>query len=458
MAGFYLPIWWPRRQAAPWCRTALVTDASLQGAVEAVALQLRGCGPADLALVFASASYASDLPRLLPLLRQKLNAKHWLGCLSSGVVGTGADGVPHELEQAPGLSVTLLHLPGARLHPFVIDSGPLPDLDGPAQPWLDQLGGSGNGELSAQLAASRSMLLLLDPTCPTIGDLISGLDFACPRAHKVGGIAGQHSAPHGSLLFDDQVRSGAIGCLIDGDWALEPVVAQGCRPIGPVLEVEQAQRNVVLEVSEGNGRRNSPVAALQEILSGLSAADRDLVKNSLFLGVARRNFSLAAMGGQAPSAFLVRNLIGVDPRNGAVAVGERMRVGQQVQFQLRDGDTSRQELRELLRSQARSNKAPLVGLLFACLGRGKGLYGEPDGDVNSCAAVYPGLPIAGAFCNGEIGPVAGTTHLHGYTACWGLLVPSRQEGKAQEGERAAGEPPDQDRPDRPQANNRPSGN
>jgi small ligand-binding sensory domain FIST len=340
----------------------------------------------------------------------------------------------------------------------VIDSGPLPDLDGPAQPWLDQLGGSGNGELSAQLAASRSMLLLLDPTCPTIGDLISGLDFACPRAHKVGGIAGQHSAPHGSLLFDDQVRSGAIGCLIDGDWALEPVVAQGCRPIGPVLEVEQAQRNVVLEVSEGNGRRNSPVAALQEILSGLSAADRDLVKNSLFLGVARRNFSLAAMGGQAPSAFLVRNLIGVDPRNGAVAVGERMRVGQQVQFQLRDGDTSRQELRELLRSQARSNKAPLVGLLFACLGRGKGLYGEPDGDVNSCAAVYPGLPIAGAFCNGEIGPVAGTTHLHGYTACWGLLVPSRQEGKAQEGERAAGEPPDQDRPDRPQANNRPSGN
>jgi len=91
MAGFSFPIWWPGRQAAPWCRTALATDASLQGAVEAVALQLRGCGTADLALVFASASYASDLPRLLPLLRQKLNAKHWLGCLSPGVVGTGAD-------------------------------------------------------------------------------------------------------------------------------------------------------------------------------------------------------------------------------------------------------------------------------------------------------------------------------------------------------------------------------
>ena len=32
----------------------------------------------------------------------------------------------------------------------------------------------------------------------------------------------------------------------------------------------------------------------------------------------------------------------------------------------------------------------------------------------------PDLPVA-AFCNGEIGPVGGTTHLHGYTACWGLL-------------------------------------
>ena len=35
--------------------------------------------------------------------------------------------------------------------------------------------------------------------------------------------------------------------------------------------------------------------------------------------------------------------------------------------------------------------------------------------------LIPDLPVAGAFCNGEIGPVGGTTHLHGYTACWGLL-------------------------------------
>jgi small ligand-binding sensory domain FIST len=119
----------------------------------------------------------------------------------------------------------------------------------------------------------------------------------------------------------------------------------------------------------------------------------------------------------------VRNLLGVDPRNGAVAVAERMRVGQQVQFQLRDASASRLELRQLLTRQQGRNPEPLAALLFACLGRGEGLYGTADGDVDLCREVFAQVPIAGAFCNGEIGPVAGSTHLHGYTASLAFLVP-----------------------------------
>ena len=48
------------------------------------------------------------------------------------------------------------------------------------------------------------MLLLVDPGCPAINDLISGLDYAYPQAAKVGGIAGQHNASHGSLLLDEE--------------------------------------------------------------------------------------------------------------------------------------------------------------------------------------------------------------------------------------------------------------
>jgi small ligand-binding sensory domain FIST len=411
-----------RRRSEAWCHTALVREASLQAAVDGVVASLARHGAADLAVVFASASFASDLPRLLPLLQQRLQAKHWLGCLGGGVVGTAADGVPHELEQEPALSVTLLHLPGAQLHPFALDGGNLPDLDGPAEPWLEQVG--------CGHAGVHSMLLLVDPSCPGINDLIGGLDYAYPEAVKVGGLAASHSAPHGSLLLADGspaaaaeagggVRQGAVGCLLSGAWGLDAVVAQGCKPIGPVLEVEQAQRNVVLEVSEGQ-RRRSPVAALQAILSELSPQEREQVKHSLFLGVGQSSFSLEAAG--AP-AFLVRNLIGVDPRNGAVAVGERMRVGQQVQFQLRDAQASQLELSQLLDRQAQRQPQPLAALLFACLGRGQGLHGRADGDVAPCRQRFAAVPIAGAFCQGEIGPVAGTTHLHGYTASWGFVVP-----------------------------------
>jgi small ligand-binding sensory domain FIST len=419
MAAFPSFPWLARRESGAWCRTGLARDPSLQAAVDELARQLAGAGPADLALVFASASYASDLPRLLPLLRQKLQARHWIGCLGSGVVGTEPGGAARELEHEPALSLTLLRLPGAELHPFCLDTADLPDLDGPAEPWRTAVGAG--AEVGTAADTVNAMLLLVDPGCGAVNDLIGGLDYAFPGVAKVGGIAGQHSASHASLLFADQVRGGAVGCLIGGAWRLQPMVAQGCRPIGPVFEVEQAQRNVVLQVSEGDQRR-SPVEALQAILGRLNPAEREQVKDSLFLGVARSTFSLEPSGEQPP-AFLVRNLIGVDPRNGAVAVGERMRVGQKVQFQLRDADASREESRQLLRQAARRPAEPLAALLFACLGRGRGLYGHPDGDVSLCREAFDQLPIAGVFCNGEIGPVGGTTHLHGYTASWGFLVP-----------------------------------
>ncbi|MCX5933164.1 MAG: FIST C-terminal domain-containing protein [Cyanobacteria bacterium] len=414
--------WLRRGDEQASCRTALSRLPSLEDAVSEVVQQLnaKGFGAAvrgesDLALVFCSTSYASDLQRLMPLLRSRLKAHHWLGAAGGGVVGTGAGGSAHEVEQEPALSVMLLRLPGAELQLFELDTDQLPDLDGDSRVWIDWVG--------ADPARADAMVLLVDPTCQAINDLISGLDYAFPGLAKVGGIAGPHSASHGSLLFDDRVVTGAVGCLIGGSWTIDPVVAQGCRPIGPVFEIEQAERNVVLQLSRGD-QQNTPVNCLQTILQTLNPAERELVRHSLFLGVARNSFNLAGGGDNGETtAFLVRNLIGVDPRNGAVAVAERLRVGQQVQFQLRDADASRQELRQLLRSQARGSEPPLAGLLFACLGRGKGLYGEADGDVRIAQGEFPELPMAGAFCNGEIGPVAGSTYLHGYTASWGFLVP-----------------------------------
>jgi small ligand-binding sensory domain FIST len=238
----------PRRPEQALCCTALSRNPSLEGAVAELAAELRRCGlprgsdgaGADLALVFCSTAYASDLQRLLPLLRQAVPARHWLGCACGGVVGTDPDGTPHELESQPAISLTVISLPGCTLQPFRLEPGRLPDLDGPSHQWIDWVGGDP--------LQSHSMLLLVDPGCPSINDLISGLDYAYPNTVKVGGIAGQHSASHGSLLFDDQVVEGAIGCLIAGPWRIDPVVAKGC---------EERQRTPLAE----RGMRDQRLAA-----------------------------------------------------------------------------------------------------------------------------------------------------------------------------------------------------
>ena len=279
----------PESSPQPRCRTALSGEPALEAAVTDLAQQLQAGGgrPADLALVFCSTAYATDLQRLLPLLRQAIPSQRWIGCAGGGVVGTAADGEPHELEQQPGISVSLLWLPGAQLQVFQVQGDDLPDLDGPSQAWADWVGGNPEGV--------HSMLLFIDPGCPGINDLISGLDYAYPAAAKVGGIAGQHNASHGSLLVDDQVVGGAVGCLISGSWRIDPVVAQGCKPIGPVFEVEQAERNVVQRLSSAD-QQGTPVACLQGILEGLEPRERELVRHSLFLGVAKNSFQLHGNG------------------------------------------------------------------------------------------------------------------------------------------------------------------
>jgi small ligand-binding sensory domain FIST len=55
-------------------------------------------------------------------------------------------------------------------------------------------------------------------------------------------------------------------------------------------------------------------------------------------------------------------------------------------------------------------------ILFSCLGRGKRLYGRADHDSTLLKSVMGNIPVGGFFCNGEIGPVAGKTYLHGYTS------------------------------------------
>jgi len=234
----------------------------------------------------------------------------------------------------------------------------------------------------------------------------------------VGGLASGASQPGENALFHNSVcyRSGAIGLALSGNIALDALVAQGCRPIGKPLRVTKCDRNILLEL---NGE--PPLNVLRDLFTTLNARDQSLLQNALFLGLVMDPMKSHFTQGD----FLIRNIVGLDTEKGILAVGALLRQGQLVQFHLRDKATSVDDLDQVLTTYlTRAGHDQVAGaLLFSCLGRGEYLYGKASHDTGLFQKKMGQLPIGGFFCNGEIGPVGGTTYLHGYTSCFALFRP-----------------------------------
>jgi small ligand-binding sensory domain FIST len=382
----------------------------------------------NLGILFVSAAFASEYIRVLPLLSELLEVDVLIGCSGGGIVGGG-----HEIEEGPALSLSLAVLPDVALHPFYLRGNQLPDLDAPPSAWIDLVG---------VLPQSKPhFLLLADGFSSRISELLQGLDFAYPGAVKVGGLASGGRGPRGNALFlldartptprRELYREGTVGLALSGNVVLDAVVAQGCRPIGDPLRVTEAEGNVILSLE---GR--PPLAVLQDLAERLSPSDQRLARQALFIGLLMDEFKSEPTSGD----FLIRVILGIDPRVGAIAIGDRVRPGQTVQFHLRDAQTSAEDLRWALsrycaeRNLQQSYPAerssqpqpdPCGALMFSCLGRGKGLYGTPNFDSQRFRELLGELPLGGFFCNGEIGPVGGSTFLHGYTSCFGIFRPAR---------------------------------
>lgn len=406
---------------------ALSTCPSLEAAIAEVVdrVQKSLTATPDLGLVFISSAYASEYSRLMPLLREQLSVPVLIGCGGSGIIGMNSHGETQEIEGEPALSLSLAHLPDVKVQAFHIPGDGLPDLDSPPNTWVDLIGVPPQEE--------PHFILLADPFS-AINDLLQGLDFAYPGSSKVGGMTSAGAMGVQSALFCNYqlYREGTVGVALSGNIVLETIVAQGCRPIGQTYQVTACERNIVLELatqdniekssSEIESRR--PLEVLRDLLQSLSEEDRQLAQHSLFVGVARDEFKQQLGHGD----FLIRNLLGVDPRVGAIAIGDRVRPGQRIQFHLRDARTSEEDLELLLHRYQKDSSLTTEAagaLMFACLGRGKGLYGKPDFDSQLFGRYLNNIQLSGFFCNGEIGPVGGSTFLHGYTSVFGICRSKR---------------------------------
>jgi small ligand-binding sensory domain FIST len=405
--------------------SALSTRPSLEAAVnEVVSTAQAALGQsADLAFVFISNAFASEFSRLMPLMQDRLGAIPIIGCGGGGVIGQNLQGVPQEIEDEVAVSLTLAALPGVNIQLFHLNAEQLPDLDSSPDLWVNLMG----------IAPTEQphFILFGDAMSARINDLLQGLDYAYPQAVKIGGLTSGGSLSSGSGLFcqGKLYQEGTIGVALSGNIVVEAIVAQGCRPVGPLLRVAEADRNVLLQVEAqpGNGDRaavdtkvQTALEALHRALDRMDENDRTMAQNALSIGIVRDAFKSQLQAGD----FLIRNLIGVDPRIGAIAVGDRVRPGQRVQFHIHDAEASAEDLEELLQQYQDTQPIPPAGaLLFDCLGRGEGFYGQPNFDTQIFRHYLYETPVSGFFCQGEIGPIGGATFLHGYTAAIGLFRP-----------------------------------
>jgi small ligand-binding sensory domain FIST len=366
--------------------------AAVLEAASTLRAALAGQDP-DLLVAFVSEHHRGAYDRLPALVARHFGSALLLGCSAGGVIGGG-----REVEGRAGLSLTAAVLPDVDVIPLHI--GP----DAATRDVLEHV----------PVAAEPHFILLPDPFSFDSEGFVHLLDQAFPASTKIGGLASGAREPGGNALYlgDAVHHEGLVGVALTGNLAVDTIVAQGCRPVGEPMFVTRAERNVIREL---DGRR--PLEVLQELHVRAPAADKPLFQNSLFLGIVMREAQAEYHQGD----FLIRNLVGMDPKSGALAVGALVHDNQVVQFHLRDARTSADDLEQLLRRYEDTPARPTGSLLFSCLGRGMHLYGAPDHDTGAFQKHLGDVPLGGFFCNGEIGPVQGTTFLHGYTSAFGLF-------------------------------------
>jgi small ligand-binding sensory domain FIST len=345
-------------------------------------------GGASLALVFVSPDFRSHLKEFIEILQVDGHAKQVVGCSADGFIGVG-----QEDEDVSGFSVLFLNLPDDGISTWVIDEHFQIPRDRPAEGGWLVLG----NPLRLNAQALLEDMNRIYPGVPLYGGLATGgwdAENLFTFHHGVGLVDSAGVAIHFPRLV------------------LQGIVSQGCQPIGEPYTITQVDKDVVLGVG---GRRAYDV--LVETYENLPEDDQKVAKGNIMAGLAASEYRDDFQRGD----FLVRNIIGGDPKTGALKIGALPRVGQTIQFQLREKDAADEDLR--VRSEALRVRegVPLAMLCFSCGGRGQGLFGVPNHDAGILQDTFGRVPMAGFFCNGEFGPVAGVNFLHGYTAAVAVI-------------------------------------
>lgn len=352
-------------------------------------------GPASCVFAFVSSDWRPHMKDFLEIVQVHGHAPLVVGCSGDGFIGVG-----EENENVSGCSLLFLRLPNTQIHCHEVTESQVERAEG-SEYWQGV-----TGVKSDDLAG---WIFLGNPLTFDTESWLRSWNACYPGVPSFGGLAsGGRSETELFLLRESGVvQSGALAVSFSGGVRLSGVISQGCRPIGEPYTITSVDRNVVL----GIGSRRA-YEVLEETFNTLEDDEKEEAQGNILAGLAVSEYREEFRSGD----FLIRNILGGDPDAGALAIGAYPRVGQTLQFQVRDSDTADEELKRLCLNAQVSHGEPFGGMIFTCTGRGQRMFGAPNHDAGVVEEIFGRVPVSGFFCNGEIGPVGDTNFVHAYTA------------------------------------------
>jgi len=367
---------------------AHASGATWNEAVGKIILELQPVSAAHrLGFLYVSDHFANDLKDISVFLRQTTGVPHWVGTVGFGVCGTGT-----EYFDEPAMAAMLAPIPEDAFRVFSGVSADLSPLMEAHRGWIDR-------------PVPPLAVVHADPRNENLPDLIEQMSEAT-NGFLVGGLSASNN---GFPQLADGVEEGGLsGVMLSLDVVpVQSGLTQGCTPIGAVHTVTQAHQNVLIEIDD-RPALDVFKADIGDVLS------RDLRR------VAGYIFAALPVTGSDTGDYMVRNLVGIDPDAGAIAIGEMIEPGDRIMFCRRDHDSAVEDMRRMLGGlkQRVGKEKVRGGLYFSCCGRGPHQFGPGGAEMKIVAEELGDFPLVGFFANGEIS----NNRLYGYTGVLTLFL------------------------------------
>lgn len=322
----------------------------------------------NLGFVYFTDSIASEARDILDYLRVNTGVYHWVGSVGMGICASG-----REFYDRPAMAVMLCSFePGS----FQVFSG----LRSPED--LERL------PMHFEGIPANFAIVHADPRTVNLDRLVGDFAGALESGFLTGGLSSSRSEY--AHIADVVTKGGLSGVMFSDQVVVSTRLTQGCSPIGPRHAVTGAQENVLVTL---DGR--AALDVFREDIGESMWRDIDQLGGTLFAGLSVR--------ASDDEDYLVRNLIGIDPANKLVAIGDTASEGSKIMFCRRDDSSAAEDMKRMLASiKSGLFRKPRGAVYYSCIGRGANLFGESSEELSMIQDSLGDIPLVGFFCNGEI--------------------------------------------------------